>query len=109
MGLRKKEMNPFCISFGNDCSIGRGICLLPQLDMMPEPALVSVLEFHSSEIEITTGAQPARWVYQFPLSILLITMRITVDQLMFAAINVRVFTKQTSSLLLMFSDSCNAG
>ena len=31
----------------------------------------------------------------------------TVDQLMFAAINVRVFAKQTSSLLLMFVDSCH--
>ncbi len=32
----------------------------------------------------------------------------TVDQLMFAAINVRVFAKQTSLLLLMFADSCHA-
>ncbi len=34
---------------------------------------------------------------------------VTVDQLMFAAINVRVFEKQTSSLLLMFADSCLEG
>ena len=31
----------------------------------------------------------------------------TVDQLMFAAINVCIFAKQTSSLLLMFADSCH--
>ena len=31
----------------------------------------------------------------------------TVDQLMFAAINVCVFEKQTSLLLLMFADSCH--
>ncbi len=30
----------------------------------------------------------------------------TVDQVMFATINVCVFIKQTSSLLLMFADSC---
>ena len=34
---------------------------------------------------------------------------LTVDQLMFAAVNVRVFTKQTISLLLMFADSGQEG
>ncbi len=32
-----------------------------------------------------------------------------VNQLMFAAINVCIFAKQTSLLLLMFTDSCHAG
>ena len=31
----------------------------------------------------------------------------TIDQLMFASINVRIFAKQTSSLLLMFADFCH--
>ena len=46
---------------------------------------------------------------QLPKTFYRVYFLYTVDQLMFAAINVRVFAKQTSSLLLMFADSCQEG